>query len=182
MSFNSLFPDIEPRDGDFIAYLEQRVGPPPSQDPESMAQVVVSNLTEQSHRNIEAGQSMQSPAEPVAGPLAAGATPVPAGADGRTARPRTAARQSGDALPDIAGAVGSAVEAIGALVRRVVMAIGGLLIALGIGLVALALVASEAAGGLEPAPGIVLAVIGFVLRSFVARKGKPRSAGVKRRA
>ncbi|MEZ5649654.1 MAG: hypothetical protein R3E87_03815 [Burkholderiaceae bacterium] len=197
MARNELFPDLEPPNGDFIAYLETLVGPPPDQHPASMAQSVADSLSQQSLNSVVEAQRAMAvhPGErPVieadlarAAPgavTAANDRPRPEAAAGasRVGRQRlpTAARQrpgrDGDSLPDLAGAIGKlangTLEGFGArLIRGAIRALGSLLLFGGIALVAASILLEDTVRGLTAAPGVFMTIVGIVLRSMAGSRG-----------
>ncbi|MEZ5657222.1 MAG: hypothetical protein R3E83_01435 [Burkholderiaceae bacterium] len=187
MTDNVLFPNIEPPNGDFIAYLEKLIGPGPDHDVEAMARVVAERLAQspppaasvddllarQTARDNAAGRSsmhLDSPGrvtgaagQAQAAPLAPPRPASPAG------MPGASGRQSGPPeLIEVFARVADQLKAgSGARVARAGLAgIGRLILFAGIALMAAAVILGDQIPELSVAPGVMLAVIGTILRNI----------------
>lgn len=164
-------PVLEPPGGDYIAYLERLVGPPPSQDLEALGQQVVSVLTEQSIQNVQAGKEMRRDE----------VVDAASGVRGGPGRPDPA-REALDGLPDLAGAIGAGTNVIARLITGALRLFAGVLLWLGIALIAASFFFGQQDPGLSPVPGFVLVVIGIVMRAMTPKLAAPAAAAAARRA
>ncbi len=175
---NNQIISLEPPDGDFAAYIDAIVGPPP-EDPETAAREISEQLALRSEDNIEIMNAISLtrmlPSESGNGE----ATIVPRGplstGSGTLAQHAQQALSVGsngqvNQLPDLAAALQSAAQRGQSGIRKLIRSFSSLMIIGGVIWTGLTLAFEREFGGLSPAPGIMAIFIGIILNNASAKK------------
>lgn len=169
---------LEPPNGDFVAYIDAIVGPPP-EDPETAARQISEQLALRSKDNIAIMNAI-SPSHNQDGRHSANAAfvnrgPLTTSGAGLGAAAQRALRVTADGqldgLPDIAASLQQGASGMRGLIGSVsrLLMIGG-----GVWLFA-AIALTKEFPWLSPVPGIALVFIGIVMNNASSPKTRPRT-------
>ncbi|MGH1357641.1 MAG: hypothetical protein ACRBC3_02635 [Burkholderiaceae bacterium] len=167
---------LEPPDGDFAAYINNIVGPPP-EDPETAAREISEQLALRSKDNIEimnaispshnqAGRDSSDSRFVQRGPLSTGGAlaartqqALSVGANGQL-----------EGLPDLAASLQSAAQHGRSTLRQLLKTLSRFVIFGGVAWATISIAFSDQFPGLSPAPGMMAIFVGIVLNNAASKK------------
>lgn len=164
---------LEPPDGDFAAYIDAIVGPPP-EDPETAARDISAQLALRSKDNIDTMNAISPNQQARVAQAAASRGPLGT-ADGNLAaiasqalRPN--ARGELDGLPDMTEALAAARRRGGSVIGKLLSGAARLGIFAGVAWIFAAVALTDAFPDLNPATGIAIIFVSIVLSNIASSK------------
>lgn len=170
---------IEPADGDFVAYIDAMVGPPP-EDPETAARLISEQLALRSRHNIAIMNGMGKAGTPASDSTAASSpdqTPLGTawGKLGQaqpsaTALPTIGALRTSASGRDLGQALASPGSSPTEMLGELVSALSRLMLVIGVIWLGAAIVLADQIAWLSPVPGVVLLFLGVMVGNMAGNK------------
>ncbi|MFK7966551.1 MAG: hypothetical protein AB8C46_21510 [Burkholderiaceae bacterium] len=164
---------LEPPDGDFVAYIDAIVGPPP-EDPETAARDISAQLALRSKDNIDTMNAISPNQQAEAAQAAASRGPLGTAGGNLAAIANQALRPNArgelDGLPDMADAMANVRRQGRSAISALLSGVARLGIFAGVAWIFAAVALADMFPGMNPAVGVGIIFVSIVLSNMAASK------------